>query len=578
MFFIYNSIKKLLFNIDKGLIVFIPLLFLFFISGLLDLLSLGMIAPYINFIIEPEIINETKLEKFIPFEISKLNPDKFFVYFSLLLVFIFLLKTIFSILIRAMIERFALKNLENLQVRLISAYQKMNYQDFISRNSTEYIRNVRELSAQSTLCLNVGLRIVSEFIVLLAIVIFLLAIKPIPLIILVLIILLSVFLYNFFLKPKTVKYGEKKIEATKLVYQGVIESIKGFKEIRLLQKQNFFNRLVKKGAAEIFKNEFKNSIILNSPRYFLELIIVIFVISFLAISNLIGSQGNNILPVIGVFAVAGLRILPGASIIINGILTISHHHHAINIVYDDLKKNTETKIDNKNSYQKKHDQFKFIKLENINFKYPNTNDFIFKDLNFTLNDKDFIGIVGETGSGKTTLIDILLGLLKPASGKIFFNEDELNFTTSIWSKKVAYLPQDHLILDSSVVNNISLPNEFEKIDIKKIETSIEQADLQKLIADLPNGLDTIIGGEGVKLSGGQYKKVCLARLFYHEKEILIMDEATNSLDKKSEDIIVEQIGKLKGKKTVVIVTHNLNTLKYCDKIYQIKNKNVIQKQ
>ena len=139
MFFIYNSIKKLLFNIDKGLIVFIPLLFLFFISGLLDLLSLGMIAPYINFIIEPEIINETKLEKFIPFEISKLNPDKFFVYFSLLLVFIFLLKTIFSILIRAMIERFALKNLENLQVRLISAYQKMNYQDFISRNSTEYI-------------------------------------------------------------------------------------------------------------------------------------------------------------------------------------------------------------------------------------------------------------------------------------------------------------------------------------------------------------------------------------------------------------------------------------------------------
>jgi ATP-binding cassette subfamily B protein/ATP-binding cassette subfamily C protein len=254
MFSAYKSIKKLLFILDKKLIIFLPLLSLFFISGILDLISLGMIAPYINFVIDPDIINNNKFSKFIPFKITEENKSDFFIYFSFSLILIFFLKALFSILIRALINRFALKNLENLQVRLISAYQNMNYSDFIKRNTTEYIRNVRELSAQCTLCLDLGLRIASELIVLIVIVFFLLTIKPVPLIILVIIILLSLLLYNFYLKPKTVEYGKKKIEASKLVYQGVLESIKGFKEIKLLEKQNFFRNIVKKGAGEIFRN------------------------------------------------------------------------------------------------------------------------------------------------------------------------------------------------------------------------------------------------------------------------------------------------------------------------------------
>ena len=148
----------------------------------------------------------------------------------------------------------------------------------------------------------------------------------------------------------------------------------------------------------------------------------------------------------------------------------------------------------------------------------------------------------------------------------------------MWSKKVAYLPQEHLILDNTIGNNISLLNDFEKLDEDKIKKSIKQADLEQMLNDLPDGIDTLIGGKGVKLSGGQYKKICLARLFYHEKDILIMDEVTNSLDKKSEDIIINQIGQLKGKKTMIVITHNLNTLKYCDKIYKIENQSIVKNQ
>tara|TARA_B110000438_G_scaffold303675_1_gene366425 strand:- start:3013 stop:4752 length:1740 start_codon:yes stop_codon:yes gene_type:complete len=577
MFSAYKSIKKLLFILDKKLIIFLPLLSLFFISGILDLISLGMIAPYINFVIDPDIINNNKFSKFIPFKITEENKSDFFIYFSFSLILIFFLKALFSILIRALINRFALKNLENLQVRLISAYQNMNYSDFIKRNTTEYIRNVRELSAQCTLCLDLGLRIASELIVLIVIVFFLLTIKPVPLIILVIIILLSLLLYNFYLKPKTVEYGKKKIEASKLVYQGVLESIKGFKEIKLLEKQNFFRNIVKKGAGEIFRNEFKNSIIVNSPRYFLEFIIIMFVIGFLLINTISGNQDMNILPTIGIFAVAALRILPGASIIINGLLMISHYQSGIDLVYKDIDKFSKIKIDDKNLNKIEYEEdFNEIKLENISFKYPISDKFIFKNLNFTLKNNDCIGIIGETGSGKTTLIDILLGLLKPTEGKIMLNNKELNLNKLPWSKKIAYLPQDHLILDGTIIKNITLLEDSEKIDDYKITKSIKQANLEKLIKDLPNGVNTTIGGKGIRLSGGQYKKICLARLFYHEKDILIMDEATNSLDKRSEELIVDEIARLKGKKTIVVITHNLSTLKYCDQIYKIENMTILK--
>jgi len=200
MFSAFKAIKKLLFILDKKLIIFLPLLGLFLISGVLDLISLGMIAPYISFVIDPDVINNNKFARFIPFKITDENKSDFFIYFSFSLILIFFLKALFSILIRALINRFALKNLENLQVRLVSAYQNMNYSDFIKRNTTEYIRNVRELSAQCTLCLDLGLRIVSELIVLIAIVFFFLTIIPVLLIGFVILIILIVLFFYLFLK------------------------------------------------------------------------------------------------------------------------------------------------------------------------------------------------------------------------------------------------------------------------------------------------------------------------------------------------------------------------------------------
>ena len=576
MFHVYEQIRRLLFIIEKKFIVFIPLLSLFLFSSFLDLLSLGIIAPYIQFVMDPEMLFDSGIADYLPFTIHDYEAKEIFIYFSIFIIVVFVFKSFFSILIRMLIRKFELKNLENLQVRLITAYQNMNYSDFIGRNSSDYIRNIRELSGDCMNSLGSGLRVVSEAIVLIAITIYLLTINPLALVSLASIVFISMFFYNTFLKPKTIRYGENKVEATKLIYQGVDESIKGFKEIRILKKQNFFVNLVRKGAKEIFQNDLKTSLILYSPRYFLELIVVVFIIVFFTVYSLLENDTNNIFPLMGVFAVAGLRVIPSASIISNGLLMINYTNFAINILYLDLKKYKKKEKDN-NEIKSKNTQedFNSIKLEKISFKYPNSNQFIFKDLDFSVNHKDCIGIIGKNGSGKTTLVDILLGLLVPQSGKIFINNSESNIKSFNWSKKIAYLPQEHLILNNSIKKNIAL-EVTENIDKDKINRAIKQANLESLIKDLPNGLDTLIGENGIRLSGGQYKKIALARLFYHEKDILILDEATNSLDKKSEEMIVEEINQIKGHKTIIVITHNLNTLKHCEKIYKIENHKILK--
>tara|TARA_B100000945_G_C20423960_1_gene619384 strand:- start:1068 stop:2816 length:1749 start_codon:yes stop_codon:yes gene_type:complete len=572
MISLFNQIRKILFVFDKNFLSFLPLIILFLFASFLELLSLGLIVPYIKFLIQPDpsLI-------FGPFNFSilfneNITRQEFFIYFSLIFILIFFIKTFFIVLVRALISRFSLKNLKNLQVNLMTVYQNMNYKNFIEKNHSEYIRNIRELGAACMTCLEMGLRILSEIIVVIAIFIFLLFLQPIPLLIITSVIFLSYFFYSFYLKPKAIKYGKKKVEATKLIYQSVDESFKGFKEIKILGKLNFFKEFLRRGVDLVFKNDFKSSVIISSPRYFLELVIVIFIVLFLSTQIFFGANENDILPIIGVFAVAGLRIMPSTSIILNSILMIGYSQESLKIIYDDLKK---LKIDhsNKNKNFSEISTFQNIEFKNVNFGYPNAKNFVLTDINLKINKDECIGLIGDTGSGKTTFVDIILGFLSPSEGKILINEKEIKLKSSDWSNQISYLPQDHLIINDTLEKNITLS--FDKnINKVKLNNAINQSDLTKLIQELSDGVKTKIGEGGVRLSGGQYKKICLARLFYHEKQILILDEATNSLDKISEEKVMNNINVFKGKKTIILISHNHNTLKNCDRIFRVSNRNI----
>jgi ABC-type multidrug transport system fused ATPase/permease subunit len=421
------------------------------------------------------------------------------------------------------------------------------------------------------------LRIISELIVFTAVIIYLFLTQPFVVLSLLCLILIFVSIHNYTLKPKTIQYGKNKIEALNYIYQAVDEGLKGFKEIKILNKENYFKKMQKIGLDKVYENELKSELILFYPRYLYELVIVVFIISFVSYKINIGFVSADIIPLVGTFAVASLRMIPSISVVSSGLIMVQLTYFAIDIIFKDIlslnnNKNSSFNSNNDNFNEK----INSIELKNIKFRYPNSSDYIFDNLNLKIKKNTCVGITGENGSGKSTLVDIMLGLLKPESGKILVNGIEHeNFKTI--SKKMGYIPQDHLIISDKISKNISLEYNEKLINLEKLDKAIHSANLKKVISDHSGGANTLIGNDGVRLSGGEYKKIALARMFYHDKDVLIMDEATNSLDKESEEIIIAEMERIKRSKTVIIISHNIKTLSVCDLIFKIDNKKINEK-
>jgi len=572
----YNYAKKLLFISNKKLTEILPLISLFVFASLIEFIGLGLIIPYITIIINPDNFENIKYLSY--FNLEEKDFNYFLFLLSIALIIIFFLKAMLSIIVRWCITRFAFKQYAILQTRLMSAYQNMEYIIFLKRNSSEYIRNVKELSSESISCIENFLRLISELIIFTAIIVYLCFVNFKVILYLILILGSITLIYELLLKPKAIKYGKNKVLASNSIYRGIDSGLRGFKEIRILSKEKFFLDIISKGANTSYVNELKQSWITHSPRYIFELAIITFLLSFLSISIFIYKDINLILPTIGVFSVAGVRLLPGSASIVNSFNMLNFSQKSVSIVFDDLKKYSKTKspqkIENFNKIK-----FKSLLMKNISYKYPYSKKNIIQKQNFSLKAKECVGIIGESGAGKTTIVDLFLGLLKPNKGQIYLNNKLIKADSQVWLKLISYLPQDPMLIEDTIKTNICL--DLSKTSNKKIkknlDTAITQANIKNFIRSLPNGINTKIGEFGIRLSGGQSKRVALARTFYHDKEIIVMDEATSSLDEKTENFILEQIKELKRKKTVIIITHNKNTLKYCDKVYEIINGKIRKK-
>ena len=546
----------------------ILLVFLMLFSGVLDLLSLGLIAPYISTIFD---IKQT--QKYIFFlNLTNFERNELILYFTIFLIFLFFIKTFLSILTRWLIALFAHKYFAILQVKLMDAYQNMNYQDYILRSSSEYIRNIRELCGECLDNIDSTLRVLSEFIIFLVIIIFL-TVTNYKIVFLVLLTTLPIFLvYEKLLKPINSILGKIKNDSTKQMYKNIDTGIKGLKEIKVLTKQSFFLKRLSYFAERIYQTQKKSILISDSPRYVFEF----FMISLALITILIVYKSvedpSIFLPTLGVFMFAGLRLLPTIASITSNLSRIEYGQNAVKIVYEDLKKYSNKSKFNSNKIYNKLESFEHLVIKDVNFTYKNSNLEVFNKVNFNLKKNECIGIVGDSGVGKTTFVDLMLGLLKPDQGQILLNNKIISNISNFTMSNVAYLPQDPIILDERISLNISLESDKNLIDKNNLKKSMIKANFDKIANNLPNKIETAIGENGIRLSGGQNKRLALARAFYFGKQIIIMDEATSSLDIDSENYIADQLKKLKGSLTIIIISHHKNILKHCDKIYKIENK------
>jgi len=308
----------------------------------------------------------------------------------------------------------------------------------------------------------------------------------------------------------------------------------------------------------------------------LELTMISFVVLFVLGTLFLGGNIDTLLPTLSVFGVASLRLFPAANTLIQSLIQIRYSRDSVSRLYNDYYKLKQPsgKEDQPVSTQMPK-QFQVLKLDRVSFTYPQSEFKALNEISLEINAGESIGLIGPSGSGKTTLVDMLLGLLEPQQGNIQYNGEGVKTVLQQWRSQAAYIPQQVFLIDDTLRHNVAFGIDNDEIDNDRLQESLRQSKLIKVVEQLPQGVETILGENGVRLSGGQRQRVALARAFYHGRDVLVMDEATSALDDQTEQEIVKEIDQLKGKKTMIVIAHRLTTLKHCDRIYKLENGRVV---
>ena len=554
----------------------IPLLFfLFIVLSLFDVIGLGLIIPYIGLITNPEEFYSSQIAMYFNLESSSISIDRLIIYAGLGIFGIFLIKGIGSIIINYFILSFSAYQSVRIGTNLMSSFQKMPYSIFTQRNSSEYIYSINSLASYFGIVCQGILRISVEITLGIAIFI-LLAISNISILLILLsLVIATIFLYDFFFKKKLENYGRlRNYFGTKQV-KAVSEGLGGFKEIKILGQEDYFYSEVKKNLQGFSKYYIKSNLVIGSIRYFVETVLVFFIITTVFYFIFSVYSLKDLIPTLALFGLAAVRLAPSANQIMSGISQIRASINGLDLLYRDI--HDLNKFNYEEDSQKIEEKiiFKNLKLEDVFFSHTDAKKQTIKNISLEINKGDIVGVMGPSGSGKTTLIDVILGFLTPSSGSIKYNEIDLNSNLRLWQSQIAYLPQEIFIIDQSLQENITLSLNDASIDKIKLNESIKMAQLEDLINQLPNGINTIIGEKGIRLSGGQRQRIALARSFYFEREILIFDEATSALDTETEKEIMSQINSLKGIKTIILIAHRISTLNMCNKIYKLNDGNIV---
>ena len=569
-------IKKLFFLLGDQQRKLPFLVFLFICISILELAGIGLIGPYVSIIISPDSL-EGSIGNIINYLGLPTEKEELLILLGFILIGIFLVKAVSAILINYLIIRFAARLQVKLRSSLMQAYQAMPYAHYLSRNSSEFIYSIQVLAGKAQAVTISALKLLSDLLVIIAIISLLAYQNLLAVLVLVSLLTILIFIYDRMFKVNLGVYGERTNLAFTDLVKNLNQALLGFKEIRILNKEGLFFNQVVSSATQLAFYQTREALIATAPRYLLEFILILFVISLVLGTLLLQQNLELLVATLAMFSVAAIRLLPAANSVSQNLANFRFSRDAIFRLYEDFKL-TET-FKHKNLVEIKEDKlasFRQIKLSNLSFSYPNSSKKIVEEISLQINAGECIGIIGPSGSGKTTLVDLLLGLLDFQEGSIKYNGKLLDSELESWQSKIAYLPQEVFIMDETFRSNVALDIDKNNVNDLKIVESLNKARLKDFLDQLPQGLDTTLGERGMRLSGGQRQRVALARAFYHEREVLVLDEATSSLDTETEKEIVDEIRHLKGKTTMLVVAHRLSTLQYCDLIYELKEGRLIK--
>lgn len=567
-----DYLRKLSGLFDKRVrIKFAGLFVLMLIGALLEMVGVGLFLPVLQLVATPEKIAENQ---YLSGFHNALGGDivRSFAVGSALLLAFFTVKAVLSGIFIHIQNRFVYGQMCDLSTAQLRGYSNQNYAFHLDRNSADFIRNimisVAVVFGSGVLAL---LSIALELLLTLGVLSVMIFVDPSATLIAVGILGGALGLWYVLVRERLLRWGQFVQDSSRNMIVGVNQTVGGLKEAMVLGRRDHFLDAFEVSARRNSVNRAKLGTVGQLPRLIGEVVVIA---SAMIIVGLILDRTDRIMeavPVAGVFAVAAMRILPSVSRIFAGFGRVRQSIPALNDLYADLirveqaEQNTAKDRDNFRPFNYE------IRLDNVSYAYPGSETPSLRGISMAIRKGETVGLVGRSGAGKTTLADVILGLLKPVSGEVQMDGLDIQKDLRSWQRGIGYVPQEIYLCDDTIRNNIAFGIASNEIDSTRIDTVLKQAHLEEVVASLPNGVDTAVGERGVRLSGGQRQRIGIARALYHEPDVIVLDEATSSLDSLAEKNISEAIDSLKGIKTIIVIAHRLSTVKNCDRIMLLED-------
>ena len=571
-------IKKLNYIFTKkDKIKLMMLMVIVVIGSFLELLSVSIFSPFIDIIMNPDSLHESTVMDYLYKLLEFKGIEHFLAFIAAGIISIYVIKNIYIILEKNVIYKFSYRIQRTISTDLLKAYMKEPYTFHLNQNISVLQRSMQEDTDQFTKGIIHIMEMIAEVCVCVAIGFYLFIVSKSITVIVVGLLIVCLAIFSVISKKYSSAWGREGQQYKAKIYQWMNQSLGGIKEIKVLGREQNFIEHYDQYFSKYVKVLRLNRLIGVIPKYIIEMVCMTGLLAAIIFKIFFGQKDLvDFVPQLAVFAVAAFRLLPSVGRINEHLSAVLYAMPSLDLIYNDLREIDKLEV----VEQKKDDLWKFtekIEVKNVTYRYPDGDVNVIEKANFVIEKGKTVAFVGASGAGKSTMVDILLGVLTPVYGKIFADGMNIHKNLPTWQKEIGYIPQSIYLSDDTIRNNVAFGIPEKNIDEEAVLHALDQAQLLDFVESLPDGLDTFVGDRGVRLSGGQRQRIGIARALYHNPEILVLDEATSALDTDTETAVMEAIEKLQGQKTILIIAHRLTTIRNADLIFEVGNGTVLQK-
>jgi len=544
-----------------------------FIGMGLEVMGIGLVIPAIGLMSEQNLV--LSYPRLQPVINALGNPTQIQLIIGamLTLVVMNLIKMIFISFLIWQQTHFTMGVQVQISQRLFTIYLRQPYIFHLSRNSAQLIRNSVSEVNQFSGALSNAISLLTDGLVTIGIVSLLLMFEPIGTIIVMLILGIATLIFYRITRSKIIRWGEIRQLYEGFRIQNLQEGLGGVKDVKILGRESDFLKQYNLNNTKTAEAGRLHQTVLALPRLWLEFIVIIALAALVIIMIIQGQNISSIIPKLGLFTASAFRLLPSINKMLTSIQSLRYALPVINILFDEFKldaidPNAKTGANVKVFSNE-------IMLRDISYTYPNTPKPTLNNLTLTIRNGESVGFIGSSGSGKSTMVDVLLGLLTPNAGQVLFDGENIQQNLRAWQNQIGYVPQHIYLTDDTLRRNVAFGLSNDQIDDSAVNKAIMAAQLGSFVESLPLGLETLVGERGVRLSGGQRQRIGIARALYHDPAVLVLDEATSSLDISTERSVMKTVTNLQGTKTILIVAHRLSTVEHCDRIFRLEEGKIV---